>query len=79
MEFTAEGIRTHAEFHSAAIRSTKRLTYEQVDAFLADREAWQRKLGGEGPRPAGPHARAGHDPPPPAARARGPGARPCPR
>jgi ribonuclease R len=45
MEFTAEGVRTHTEFHSAAIRSTKRLTYEQVDGFLADRDAWHRKLG----------------------------------
>ena len=45
LDFTAEGLRTHAEFHAAAIRSSKRLTYEQVDAFLADREAWRRKLG----------------------------------
>ena len=34
-----------SSFHSAAIRSSKRLTYEQVDAFLADPEAWRRKLG----------------------------------
>ena len=45
MEYTPEGVRTHTEFHSAAIKSTKRLTYEQVDAFLADREAWKKKLG----------------------------------
>ena len=45
MEFTAEGLRVDAEFHVAAIRSSKRLTYEQVDAFLADRAAWRRKLG----------------------------------
>ncbi|MGA2035071.1 MAG: ribonuclease R family protein, partial [Thermoguttaceae bacterium] len=45
MEFTPEGLRTHAEYHTAAIRSSKRLTYEQVDAFLADRPAWRRKLG----------------------------------
>jgi ribonuclease R len=45
MEFTAEGIRTHTEFHSAAICSNKRLSYDQVDEFLADREAWRRKLG----------------------------------
>ena len=38
MEYTPEGVRTHTEFHSAAIKSSKRLTYEQVDAFLADRE-----------------------------------------
>ena len=37
MEFTAEGLRVSTELHSAAIRSSKRLTYEQVDEFLADR------------------------------------------
>jgi ribonuclease R len=31
--------------YSAAIRSSKRLTYEQVDGFLADPAAWRRKLG----------------------------------
>ena len=71
MEFTAEGVRVATEFHSAAISSSKRLTYEQVDEFLADPEAWRRKLGAQGPRPAGPHARAGHDPPPAAARRTG--------
>jgi ribonuclease R len=45
MEFTAEGLRVDAEFHPAAIRSSKRLSYEQVDAFLAGRAAWRRKLG----------------------------------
>ncbi|MCE5268594.1 MAG: RNB domain-containing ribonuclease [Planctomycetaceae bacterium] len=34
IEFTAEGLRTSTELHSAAIRSSKRLTYEQVDEFL---------------------------------------------
>ncbi len=33
MEYTPAGVRTHAEFHSAAIKSSKRLTYEQVDEF----------------------------------------------
>ena len=33
------------EFFNSAIASSKRLTYEQVDEFLADREAWRRKLG----------------------------------
>ena len=47
MEYTPEGVRTHTEFHSAAIKSSKRLTYEQVDAFLADREGWKKKLGGK--------------------------------
>ncbi len=45
VEFAPEGLRTHVEFHEAAIRSAKRLTYEQVDEFLADPAAWQRKLG----------------------------------
>ena len=45
MEFTADGLRVSTTLHSAAIRSTKRLTYEQVDAFLADRQAQRRKLG----------------------------------
>ena len=45
MEYTPEGVRTHMDFHSAAIKSSKRLTYEQVDAFLADRDDWKQKLG----------------------------------
>lgn len=45
IEFTAEGVVADTEFHNSAIRSTKRLNYEEVDAFLADREAWRRKLG----------------------------------
>jgi ribonuclease R len=45
MEFTAEGLRTSTELHSAAIRSSKRLTYEQVDEFLRDGETARRKLG----------------------------------
>jgi ribonuclease R len=34
MEFTDEGLRVSTELYSAAIRSSKRLTYEQVDEFL---------------------------------------------
>ncbi|MCE5302570.1 MAG: ribonuclease R [Planctomycetaceae bacterium] len=45
MEFTDEGLRVSTELFSAAIRSSKRLTYEQVDEFLADRQASRRKLG----------------------------------
>jgi len=44
MEYTPAGVRTHTEFHSAAIKSSRRLSYEQVDAFLADREGWKKKL-----------------------------------
>jgi ribonuclease R len=45
IEFTAEGVRTHTEAHRAAIKSNKRLTYEQVDEYLANPEPWVRKLG----------------------------------
>lgn len=45
LEYTPEGDRVGVEFCHSAIRSTKRLTYEQVDAFLADPAAWRRKLG----------------------------------
>jgi ribonuclease R len=47
MEFNAEGLRVSTELHSGAIRSSKRLTYEQVDAFLADPPAARPKLGGK--------------------------------
>lgn len=45
IEFTADGVRTHVEAHRAAIKSSKRLAYEQVDEYLADPKAWLRKLG----------------------------------
>lgn len=45
IEFTAEGVRTHVEAHRAAIKSNKRLAYEQVDDYLADPQPWVRKLG----------------------------------
>jgi len=45
IEFTAEGVRTSTEIHSAAIRSARRLSYEEVDDFLAAPEKWRRKLG----------------------------------
>jgi len=45
MEFTAEGVRVSTEVHSAAIRSNKRLAYEQVDEFLADPKPWRKRLG----------------------------------
>ena len=47
LEFTPEGQRVHTELHSAAIQSNRRLSYEQVDQFLADPEPWRRKLGAE--------------------------------
>ncbi len=45
IEFTAEGQPVGCKLHRAAIKSNKRLTYEQVDQFLADPGAWRRKLG----------------------------------
>ena len=45
MEFTPDGLRVHSECHSAAIESKKRLTYEQVDEFLAAPGSWRDKLG----------------------------------
>ena len=45
IEFTAEGIPVSTEFHAAAIKSSKRLAYEQVDQFLEDPKPWRRKLG----------------------------------
>ena len=47
MEFTAEGLRFSTELHSAAIRSNKRLTYEQVDAFLQEPDSIRGKIGGK--------------------------------
>ena len=44
LEFTAEGLFVGAEAHNAAIKSARRFTYEEVDDYLADREAWRNKL-----------------------------------
>jgi ribonuclease R len=52
IDYSPEGVRTHTEFHSAAIKSSKRLSYEQVDAFLAERD-WASKLPSPSGRGAG--------------------------
>jgi len=44
MEFSDEGIRTAVDLHHSAIRSKRRFTYEEVDSYLADREAWRGRL-----------------------------------
>jgi ribonuclease R len=44
LEFTAEGVFVDAQPHNAAIKSARRFTYEEVDEYLADREAWRSKL-----------------------------------
>ena len=61
MEFTADGLRVSTELYTAAIRSSKRLTYEQVDDFLMDREAAKRKLGAKVCDLFGTYAHVGHD------------------
>jgi ribonuclease R len=45
IEFTPEGLRVGITLQNSAIKSSKRLTYEEVDAFIADPEAWRKKLG----------------------------------
>ena len=63
IEFTAEGVpRGDASCMSAAIRSRRRFTYEEVDEYLADPDAWRTKLEPAGARAAGADARAGDDP-----------------
>ena len=47
MEFTPEGIRTYREFYRSAIRSSKRLTYEEVDEFLRDPQRFESQWGAE--------------------------------
>jgi ribonuclease R len=44
IEHTPEGIVVHVEPMSAAIKSRRRFTYEEVDEYLADPEAWRKKL-----------------------------------
>ncbi|HWB10892.1 MAG TPA: ribonuclease R [Pirellulales bacterium] len=44
LEFSAEGVPVGAEFHTAAIKSKRRFTYEEIDEYLADPPAWQKKL-----------------------------------
>ncbi|MCA9202518.1 MAG: ribonuclease R [Planctomycetales bacterium] len=44
IEFTPEGIRVDTETCNAAIQSKRRFTYEEVDEYLADRDAWREKL-----------------------------------
>jgi ribonuclease R len=47
MEMTEEGILVHTEVFKSAIKSRRRFTYEEVDEYLADRKAWQKKLAKE--------------------------------
>ena len=45
IEYTPEGVVADVELCNSAIRSAKRLTYEEVDEFLVQPEAGQKKLG----------------------------------
>ncbi len=47
IEFTPDGARVAAELCQSAIRSARRFTYEEVDEYLADAEAWREKLSPE--------------------------------
>jgi ribonuclease R len=44
MEFTPAGAYIGGDVKRSAINSDRRFTYEEVDDFLADREAWRKKL-----------------------------------
>lgn len=44
MELTEDGAYVAGEVKRSAIKSCRRFTYEEVDEFLADREAWRKKL-----------------------------------
>lgn len=44
IEFNEEGTPLHTDVFSAAIKSDRRFTYEEVDDFLADRSRWSSKL-----------------------------------
>ncbi|MHC4403231.1 MAG: ribonuclease R, partial [Planctomycetota bacterium] len=45
IEFSGDGVPLSTEVRSAAIKSRRRLTYEQVDEFLADPKPWRQRLG----------------------------------
>lgn len=44
IEFTASGQRVACEVRRSAIKSCRRFAYEEVDEYLADRDAWKEKL-----------------------------------
>src|SRR5262249_46802000 len=44
IELTEDGIPLSSEPMSAAIKSKRRFTYEEIDSYLADPEAWRDKL-----------------------------------
>ncbi|HEX3871574.1 MAG TPA: VacB/RNase II family 3'-5' exoribonuclease, partial [Pirellulales bacterium] len=44
IEFTADAARVAVDLHTSAIRSCRRFTYEEIDEYLANPEAWREKL-----------------------------------
>ncbi|HEY2839022.1 MAG TPA: ribonuclease R [Pirellulales bacterium] len=44
IEFTADGARVAVDLHSAAIKSKRRFTYEEIDEYLANPDEWRKKL-----------------------------------
>lgn len=44
IEYTPDGVPVHSEFRRSAIKSCRRFTYEEVDEYLANRDAWKEKL-----------------------------------
>ncbi len=44
IEFTEAGVPVHSEFHRSVIKSCRRFAYEEVDQYLAQPEAWRKKL-----------------------------------
>jgi len=44
IEFTPDGAKVAADPCNSAIKSQRRFTYEEVDDYLANREAWRSKL-----------------------------------
>jgi ribonuclease R len=44
IEFTEDGAVVGSDWANAAIKSVRRFTYEEVDEYLADPEAWRSKL-----------------------------------
>ncbi|GAB5403797.1 MAG: VacB/RNase II family 3'-5' exoribonuclease [Aureliella sp.] len=44
IEMTSTGTVLHQEVFNSAIHNDRRFTYEQVDAFLEDRESWRERL-----------------------------------
>ena len=44
MEFTEDGVRVACDVFKSAIKSVRRFTYEEVDEYLANRDAWKKKL-----------------------------------